>query len=202
MLSLASQHARSFQCNLCGSVDDSRLTTDPVFSSLLEGRRELKTTNIMLALTSLCSHCRIYCCFHMNEKNGFSVHLFCYTIVSAYRTLRIFHLLIFSVSSCEGMHLSSLPSLVRFHFCLSSWSSIFLFLPLSHHWSSHSSSSCSAFIFFSPTLLSLDLLRKVHLAMSANVHPTTVFDQSISYQFSFSCIVLGVNALIMNRLGV
>lgn len=35
-LSLASQHARSFHCNLCGSVDDSRLTTHLVFSSLME----------------------------------------------------------------------------------------------------------------------------------------------------------------------
>lgn len=126
-LSLASQHARSFHCNLCGSVDDSRLTTHLVFSSLLEDRRELETTNIVLDLTSLCSdtRCCIYGCFHMDERNG---HLLCDAIVSADGPLKSFpplglQFVLFSCASA-GMHFSFLASLVRFHSCLSSRSPI------------------------------------------------------------------------------
>lgn len=120
-LSLASQHARSFHCNLCGSVDDSGLTTHLVFSSLLEDRREPETTNIASDPTPLCSdiRCCIYGCFHMDERNG---RLLCDAIVSADGPLKSFPPLLSCASA--GMHLSFLASLVRFHSCLSSRSPI------------------------------------------------------------------------------
>lgn len=102
---------------------------------------------------------------------------------------------LFSCASVET-HLSSLPSLVRFHFCLSSWSPMFLFLSLSCHsrltLPPHATYSSFSILYISSSYWG---------ATSANVHPH-YFVQSTSNQcsFFFFLFVLGVNAFMMNSL--
>lgn len=130
----------------------------------------------------------------MNENNRLRVHVFCYSIVSAWRAQ-------FSTSwssVCPLLLCQCRPALTSSLLHLSGFIPVFLFchpfsysspfpvigpLTLHHH----------PFISFSPTLLFPVLLRKVCLPMAGYVHPITFFVQSISCQFSFSCIVLGVN---------